>query len=193
MHVFEARAGEPERERLEGFIAERYQASFGVRPPVFAPRLIGIVGPAERLIAACGVRAVTDGFFSEAYVDGPIEHAAAVALGRDLARRRLFEITTMAAASATGLRRAVLAAIDFGRRQRCRACLFTATADLRELLDRHGVVAHALVPALPARRDDAGAWGRYYEHDPWVCVADQPPWQQTAAARPRLREAQAVA
>jgi hypothetical protein len=192
MQVIEARVGETDRERLEAYIAERYRHSFGVRPPVFAPLLIAVTNDAGRLLAACGLRAASDGFFSEQYVNGPIEQVAGVALGREIERRRLFEITTMAASSGTGLRRLVQSAVAFGRRQRCRACLFTATAELRRLLGRHDVELRALAPARPERVADADAWGHYYEHDPWVYVTDQPPWEQPAI-RQRMREERAVA
>lgn len=193
MQVIEARAGDAHRVCLEAYIAERYQRSFGVRPPLYAPLLVAVASDTGGIAAACGLRTAHDGFFSEQYVDGPIEHAAGIALGRQVQRRRLFEITTMAASSGTGLRRIVHAAVAFGRRQRCRACLFTATAELRRLLGRHGVQLRPLTPALPVRIDDAGAWGRYYEHDPWVYVTDQPPWEQPAVPARPPREARAVA
>ena len=192
MQVIEARVGEAQRARMETYIAERYQRSFGVRPPCFAPLLVAVTSDAGAIVAACGLRAAADGFFSEQYVASPIEAAASLMLGRAIERRQLFEITTMAASSGTGLRRLVHAAVAFGRRQRCRACLFTATAELRGLLDRHDVELRALAPARSERVADANGWGRYYEHDPWVYVTDRPPWEQPAL-RQRMREERAVA
>lgn len=185
MRVIEAEVGSPDRTAIEEFIAQRYMDSFGVRPPLFAPRLVAVLGRDDRIVAACGLRAVADGFFSEPYVDGTMEEAASRVLGRAIERRRLFEITTMAATSGAGMRRAVIAAIAFGRRMRCRACLFTATAELRVLLDRHGIVARPLAQARPELLAAADAWGAYYAHDPWVCIADQPPFE---SAMPRQRQ-----
>lgn len=184
MHLIEAERDAAQRSRLEAFIAARYVDCFGAPPPLFAPRLIALATRDDRIVAACGLRAAADGFFSEPYVDGPIEVAAGRLLGHDLERNHLFEITTMAAVSATGIRGVVAAAVEFGRRLDCRASLFTATAELRQLLDRHDIVTRKLAPAVPERLANADAWGRYYEHDPWVCVADQPPFA-TAIRRVR--------
>ncbi|HUJ96774.1 MAG TPA: thermostable hemolysin [Stellaceae bacterium] len=171
------------RARVEACIRTVYEQAFGVCNPLLADTLVALVDEQDQPLCAAGLRTAVDGFFSESYLDGPIEDVLTDRTGRPVPRRAIFEVSTLAGRSTDispeFLRR--IAALGM-----CAGFLwsfFTATAHLRKLLRRLGMPVLELAPAELERVPDPARWGTYYAHSPRVCAvgapwpADEPAWQ----------------
>ncbi|MEC4591940.1 MULTISPECIES: thermostable hemolysin [Nitrospirillum] len=176
-------AGHPSRPAVEQLVRETYAQAYGARIGRFPRLMMAAFDQHGNPACAAGVRTTADGFFSEAYLDQPIERILGQRSGRHVHRARVFEITTLVS------RRADLSA-GFFHSLACRGaldgydwCFFTATARLRQLLARLYPPLLVLAQADPARQADAAAWGRYYESAPAVCAADDWPFLSPGPTR----------
>lgn len=162
----------PLRRDAEACIESVYDRAFGARDLEFAPTLIAWVGKAGRPLCAAGLRTVADGFFSEAYLDAPIDWLLSARTAGPVRREAIFEVTMLASrspeASSGFLRQIAL----LGRRAGFEWSFFTATAHLRKLLWGLGIPTLELAPADPRRLPDAERWGSYYDHAPEVCAVN---------------------
>ncbi|MEA1672906.1 thermostable hemolysin [Nitrospirillum sp. BR 11163] len=175
--------GHPLRPAVEQLVSDTYAQAYGASITHFPRLMMAALDQDGNPACAAGVRTTADGFFSEAYLDQPIERLLGRRSGRHVHRARVFEITTMVS------RRANLSA-GFFHGLACRGaldgydwCFFTATSRLRQLLRRFYPPLLVLAQADPARRPDAAAWGRYYESAPAVCAADDWPFLSPALTR----------
>ncbi len=165
-----------QRPALERFIAERFRDAYGARVSHFCAHLLGWRDAAGAWQAAAGYTpAATGALFLEHYLDRPVEALLSDAFGKRVARERIVEVGNLVSA-ARGFGRSFvpalgrhLLALDY------RWVVFTATREVRGLLQHLSFDARTLAPAAPGRLPDYGAaWGSYYEHDPSVmagCIA----------------------
>lgn len=160
------------RDRVEACIRAVYGQAFGAWDVTLPATLIAWLDGDDRPLCAAGLRTAEDGFFSETYLDAPIERVLAERTGRDVRRRSVFEITTLASQSAEVCPAFVRQLAAFGKGAGFGWCFFTATARLRALIGELGIPFLALAPADPARLPDPARWGSYYEHTPQVCAVD---------------------
>ncbi|MEA1647972.1 thermostable hemolysin [Nitrospirillum sp. BR 11164] len=186
-------ASHPSRAAVEQLVRETYAQAYGARIGRFPRLMVATFDERGNPACAAGVRTTSDGFFSEAYLDQPIERVLGQRSGRHVHRARVFEITTLVS------RRADLSA-GFFHSLACRGaldgydwCFFTATSRLRRLLARLYPPLLVLTQADPARQADAAAWGRYYESAPAVCAADDWPFLSPVLTRATGVEAAAHA
>ncbi|MBO6679873.1 thermostable hemolysin [Parvibaculum sp.] len=167
---------EPEnaaRPAVETFIRSGYARTYDARLAALPSRLFAVLGNDGAPLAAAGLRLHEDGFFSEAYLDTPLEILAA-ALGHAFERTEFLEVTTLVSATPFALFPLMAAMLAWGRERSLGCGVFTATAPLRKLFSRLGIPFVPLVAADPARLPNAVDWGRYYERDPWVCLMPNP-------------------
>ncbi|SMF60140.1 Thermostable hemolysin [Tistlia consotensis] len=163
-------ASHPLREAVEDCIATVYERAFGARDLSFPTLLIAWAGADGRPLCAAGLRTAADGFFSEAYLDRPIERLLAAEAGEPVAREAVFEVTTLASRSAEASPAFLRQLAVFGGRAGFRWSFFTATERLRRLLRGLGIPALELAPADPGRLADPERWGSYYSQAPRVCA-----------------------
>ena len=158
------------RAELERFIAERFRATYGAQVSHFCAHLLGSRDEAGVLRAAAGYTPAGSGaLYLENYLDRPVEAALAALTGEQVPRAGIVEVGNLVA-SGGGCGRQFLPLL--GRhliRREYRWVVFTATREVRALLERLSYPAYVLAPALPDRLPDRGtAWGSYYAHDPSV-------------------------
>lgn len=158
----------PCRDLLECTVRQVFLAEFGAHVPAFPSRLVATLDREGQPLAVAGLRFAEDGLFSEAYLDGPAEAVLSAIAGREVARSRIVEFSSMAATRPGAAMPLVAAAIRLCLAAGATWGMFTATGRLRALLRRSGLTGVDLGPALPERLADAGAWGSYYLHDPRV-------------------------
>lgn len=160
----------PLREEAETCIRTVYARVFGVRDLVFPNNLIAWLDRDGRPSCAAGLRLADDGFFSEVYLDAPIEQVLSGLSGRTVPREAIFEITTLASRS-SDVSPAFMREIGImGKKAGFEWLFFTATARLRRLLIRLGVATLELAPAQARKIAKPQQWGSYYAHDPSVCA-----------------------
>ena len=164
------------RTELERFIAERFRASYGAEVRQFCAYLLGARDDAGAWRAAAGYTPAAAGaLYLEHYLDRPVDAVLSRALGERVPRERIVEVGNLAASPAGCGRRFLpalgrhLASLDY------RWAVFTATREVRHLLERLAFPALELGPAARERLPDGGAaWGTYYAHQPSVmagCIA----------------------
>jgi hypothetical protein len=157
----------PDRSVVEAGIADAYRRTYGACLSTFAPVLVAAFEPGGP-VAAAGLRFGDEPFFSEIYLDQPIEAVIGELAGDAPMREDVVEICSLAAmktgAAIPFLRGIVGLCHDAGFEW----AFFTATAPLRRLLARAGIGSVDLAPAARARIANPLAWGTYYEHAPRV-------------------------
>lgn len=168
MRLILADARHPLRPTVEAAVRAVYARQYGATDPVLPPRLMAGLDADGAVRCVAGLRPAP--FFSEIYLDEPIESLLTSVGGQPVARDRIIEVSALAAprpGAAMALARAVVALC---RRDGFEWAFFTATARLRVLLRRAGVPLVPLAPARADRVNEPRAWGSYYLHDPQVCA-----------------------
>ncbi|MDQ0505332.1 thermostable hemolysin [Xanthobacter agilis] len=163
-----AEPADADRADAEAFIQDIYGREYGARIAQFAPRILCRTGPEGDLRCVAGLRLPDDGFFSEGYLDEPVEAALTRAAGRRVRRDDVFEVTTLASRSPREIAAFVDDIIAFGADHGLSWCFFTLTRRLSLLIQRLHLAPIPLADADPARIADAAAWGRYYATEPKV-------------------------
>jgi hypothetical protein len=162
----------PRRSVAERVIRTAYAREYGATLEALPSRLVGKLD-GGRVECAASLRFAADGFFSETYLDCPIERAIGGLVGVTPARSSLVEVGSLAASRPGYLMGFIHEIIGFSRRQGARWAFFTATARLRAYLRREGLGLIELAVADPARIDHVEAWGSYYQHDPRVMLVGE--------------------
>jgi hypothetical protein len=180
----------PERHRLrskaERFVKEIYHREYGATLDGFPARMMAILDERGDILCAAGLRSRDDGFFSERYLDSPIEAALGRLRGEVVRRDRVFEISTFASRSPHSVPCFIGRVIEYGEDAGFEWGFFTLTNRLSLLLKRIGLELTPLGSATSARIDAPSSWGSYYETDPKVCAGNRDSLTTRFAARRRL-------
>jgi hypothetical protein len=168
MHLLVLDSSHAQRPAVEDAIRTVFAAEYGARLPSLPPTLAALRDEKGAILSATGLRYGVDGFFSEQYLDHPVEEILSRFSGLPVLREQVVEIGSMA-----GFRPATsLHLVDLVARrcldQGVTWAVFTATARLRALLRRSRIHCFDLAPAMPDKVADPTSWGRYYLHDPRV-------------------------
>ena len=172
------------RRQAEACIKDVYRQAFGAQNLVLPSTLIALVAEPDRVLCAAGLRVADEGFFSEVYLDRPIEEILSSRSGTTVARNAIFEVTTLASCHAEASTLFLRQLAVLGTCAGFRWAFFTATARLRSLLRQLGIPIFEMAPADPSRLVDADRWGSYYAHAPQVCAVED---RWIAEALPRRR------
>lgn len=162
----------PLRLQTEECIRTVYEQAFGARCLAFPRTLIAFVDGDHRPLCAAGLRTSNDDFFSEIYLDAPIEKILSLTTRTSVSRESIFEFTTLASANAEVSPLFLRQLATLGKSMGFQWCFFTATVRLRKLLRGLGVSIVDLGPANPERLKDAACWGSYYTHQPRICAVN---------------------
>lgn len=161
------------RVRVEACISDVYERAFGASDLAFPRRLVAWLDDADHPVCAAGLRKAADGFFSEIYLDSPIEQVLLMRTGETVARNRIFEVTTLASrnpeVSPLFIRQLAL----LGKVAGFEWSFFTATTRLRKLLCQLGIPIVELAAADPTRVANLDSWGSYYTQSPLVCAVSK--------------------
>lgn len=122
------------------------------------------------ILGAAGMRDAACGFFSQIYLDDPVDQVLTRLSGSSVGPEEVIEVVSMACPHPSATLPLIEAVTAEGRGSGKCWGLFTATGPLMRLLRRTGVPLLPLIPARPDRLPDAACWGRYYHTDPWVCA-----------------------
>jgi len=156
------------RPTVESFISERFLQSYGAQLKYFLPFLLASL-QVEEVSAAIGFQPATKRpLFLENYLDKPIELSLPESVGL-MPRKQIVEIGNLAASFQAGspLLFVVIAAIL--HQAGFHYVVFTATSQVRKLLDKFQLKTDIIGPADPLRLPDKGeAWGQYYLHEPII-------------------------
>lgn len=181
------------RRSAEQFIKDTYAARYGARLETFPSRIIALLDDRHEILCAAGLRFLDDGFFSERYLDTPIEDVVSGISARAVKRSAIFEVTTLAS-------RAPLATADFiaeirafGEKAGFEWSFFTLTHRLHLMVSRLGIAPTFLGEADHWRIADSERWGTYYACQPKVyAVASRRPEMSCGGSQKGERCAPAI-
>ncbi len=158
------------RRPVEDAIRATYWKHFEARVAALPATLVASVSSTGVVESAAGFRFSDQGFFSECYLDVPVESALRQRTGRAVDRARIVEVCNLITKQATNLPAFVAGIIEFIELADSDWAVFTATRPLRTILERRGLHMTELVRADRSRVACPSEWGRYYEYDPRVMI-----------------------
>jgi len=161
----------PLRPEVEAAIRFAYHRDHGAHLNDFPHWLVAMTDGGG-VVGAASLRFASDGFFSECYLDQPLEQAVArMGDGGGRSERHLLaEVGNLAATRPGEVRSLIGGIVRLLRDLGMDWAVFTATARLRALLRHGGMPLIELGRADPARLPNADVWGRYYRQDPRVML-----------------------
>lgn len=157
----------PARQAVEALIAQVYAREYGATVTTFADLLIALPDSDGGFRAAAGLR-IGDGFFSETYLDQPIEHILSKYWQPPATRSEIAEVTTLAASHPNASLALISGITGYLRSLGVRFAFFTVTERLGQMLKRVGVPAQTLADARADRVANPQEWGLYYATNPKV-------------------------
>ncbi len=159
---------DPRRSEIEGFIKRVYRSRYDARIEDFPSRLIACRGENDGVICAAGLRTAQDGFFSESYLDAPIERILGELSNRTIDRAEILEVSTLVSVAPAETCRFIARIISFGEEQSYAWSFFTLTRRLRNIVEKLGLFPICLADADPSRVVNFERWGDYYAAEPRV-------------------------
>jgi hypothetical protein len=168
------REGDALRYAAETFIRSIYAAQYGAQLQTFPSRIFAVLNDCGEIVCAAGVRLQDDGFFSERYLDSPIEQALGAASKQTIARSEIFEVTTFASRAPRATAGFIESVGSFGETNGFAWSFFTLTRRLLRLVERLGHPLTHLANADYRRIPDHERWGTYYASEPKVFAIASP-------------------
>ena len=170
MHSILVPQGHPYRAQAQAYIRATYLQAHAAHIVEFPDTLVAGVSSSQDIICSAGIRTEHSGFFSEIYLDKPIECLIAQAMSRPVARSEVLEIVSLASTTVQPCLKLLDEITALGRQHGYKWCLFTGTNKLRRLLRHTGLESIKLGPAKIENVSEPEQWGNYYACDPWVCL-----------------------
>ena len=162
------------RDQSETFIRNVYAAEYGALLQTFPSRIFTLLNDRGTIVCAAGFRSQGDGFFSERYLDSPIEQTLGAVSKRTIARSEIFEVTTFASRMPRATVGFIEAIRGFGEANGFLWSFFTLTRRLRRLVERLGHPLTHLADADYRRISEHERWGTYYASEPKVFAIASP-------------------
>jgi hypothetical protein len=186
-------ADDGRRHSAEEFIRNTYAARYGARLESFPSRMITLLDRRNEILCAAGLRFLDDGFFSERYLDAPVEDVVSAISARAVKRSAIFEVTTLASRAPLATAKFIAEIGAFGERAGFEWSFFTLTRRLRLLVGRLGIEPTYLAEADRGRVADSERWGTYYACLPKVfAVASRRLKMSSGGSRSGERHAAAI-
>lgn len=166
---------DPQRPDVEGFIKRIYRLRYNADVEDFPTQLIAFRGDTGELLCAAGLRTAQDGFFSENYLDAPIERILGDLSNKTVGREEIVEVSTLVSLAPTEVFKFIADMISIGKANRFSWSFFTATARLRRIVEKLGLFPIYLADADHRRIVNFERWGKYYAEQPRVFAITSPP------------------
>lgn len=165
---------DPSRPDLEAFIRKIYRLTYNASVDDFPAQLIAFRSDNDELLCAAGLRTAEDGFFSENYLDAPIEKILCELSRRPVGRDEIVEVSTLVSLAPAEVFKFIAEMISFGKANRFSWSFFTATARLRRIVEKLGLSPIYLADADQRRVVNFERWGNYYAEQPRVYAITSP-------------------
>nr|WP_064245011.1 thermostable hemolysin [Rhizobium leguminosarum]OAP97545.1 hypothetical protein A4U53_36675 [Rhizobium leguminosarum] len=161
----------PEAERL---IANIFRVSYGANVTDFPQMVVARMDEHGHCICAAGLRLASDGFFSERYLDRPVEEMIGMISGKYVDRSRIFEVSSLASRRPSHTASFIFDIIRHGQDNGFEWSFFTLTRRFSLMLTRIGIAPHFLGGADRRRVPHYRSWGSYYDQHPSVFALPNP-------------------
>jgi hypothetical protein len=162
------------RRSAETLIKNAYAARYGAQLGAFPSRIIALLDQSGKILCAAGLRYLDEGFFSEGYLDAPVQEVVSAISASAVDRCAIFEVTTLASRAPLATAEFIKGIGTFGQKAGFEWSFFTLTRRLHLMVCRLGIVPTFLGEADRRRVADSERWGTYYACQPKVyAVASQ--------------------
>jgi hypothetical protein len=175
-------------ERALEHVGRRYRTAFSAEARIRPSRLVITTTRSGEVACATSIRCHDENFFSQQYLDMPVNELLSRRSGMDVAPEAILEVGGLACSTPFAAYPTLQTVFRWGRERGITWGLFTATAEVRRLILRAKITPLMLMRAEASRVEDPGQWGDYYDHDPWVC-AFRDPVQAQESGLPRAETA----
>lgn len=155
-------------------IARIYQNTFFADTRIRPSRLVITTARNGEVVCATGIRCYEETFFSQQYLDLPVDEMLSRRTGLKVRPNAILEVGGLACSTPFAAYPTLQAVFQWGRERGITWGLFTATAEVRRLIQRVKIAPLMLAPADASRVEHPERWGYYYDHDPWVCAFRDP-------------------
>ncbi len=145
-----------------------YALSYGAHVTNFPKTIIGLADNKDRIHAAAGLRDASEPYFSEHYLDAPVETVIGGIAKARIDREAIVEVSSLASRTPAISVRFMKELVLYGEELGFDWAFFTATSRLEKLLRRMRLPLIALGAASASRVPNPEIWGSYYETDPRV-------------------------
>ena len=156
------------RSAVEDAIRKLYWKRYSAFLSSFAQTIVAELSQSGSVECAAGIRFGNEAFFSECYLDLPIEQLLQEYLGRTVRRDKIVEVSHLAAPGSGRSLPFVQNLIESLRTRDAEWAIFTATRPLRSLLRRNRLSMIELGCADRNRVPNPESWGQYFKHDPRI-------------------------
>lgn len=182
-------AGEAGRREVEAYIAAKFADAYGARIRSFLPLLLS-QREGSAINAALGMRRADSGpLFLEQYFDQPVEQSLTAASGQPVARTDIVEIGNLVSTSRGSSRLLFLMLAELFAAAGVTWAIFTATPEVRSLLQKLTANQAVLCMADGERLGaDLAHWGSYYETRPAVTAINVAEERAALLEKPLIRE-----
>jgi Thermostable hemolysin len=160
------------RSAVEDAIRKRYWERYGAFLSSFAQIIVAELSHSGSIECAAGIRFGNEAFFSECYLDLPMEQVLQDQLGRTVHRDKIVEVSHLAAPCSGRSLAFVKNLIELLRTRDAEWAIFTATRPLRGLLRRNRLAMTELGCADRSRVSHPECWGSYFKHDPRIMAVN---------------------
>lgn len=157
----------PDRAEAEALIAGVYEREYGAKIVAFSDLLIALPDENGVFQAAAGLR-IGGNFFSEVYLDRPIESVLSDHWLPPATRDEIAEVTTLAAVHPNTSHALFSGIVGYLNALNVRFAFFTVTERLHRMLIRAGIPAEELAEAKADHIHNPEEWGQYYATNPKV-------------------------
>ncbi len=156
------------RDKAARLISATYLLNYGAAIRSFPKTLIALADDRQRVHAAAGLRDFSEPYFSEYYLDAPIEAILSAISRKQIDRGKIVEVSSLASRTPAISVQFMKALISYGEALGYDWAFFTATGRLERLLRRMHLPLIDLGPANSRCVPSAELWGSYYETEPRV-------------------------
>lgn len=167
-------ATQPIFEQALQHIARSYQSTFCAETRIRPSRLVIATARSGEVVCATGIRCHEETFFSQQYLDLPVGELLSRRTGLKIRPNAILEVGGLACSTPFAAYPTLQAVFEWGRERDITWGLFTATTEVRRLIQRVKIAPLMLAPAEASRVENPEQWGDYYDHDPWVCAFRDP-------------------
>lgn len=168
MRIIEIPSGHPLRPAVSRFIRATYLLFYDARIEALPKTLVALVDDKGKVLAAAGLRDASEPFFSEHYLDAPIESLLSGISRKPLDRQSIVEVSSLASRAPAISAHFMRELVFYGERLGYDWTFFTATGRLEKLLRRMKLPLLDLGEAREDRVPNPENWGSYYETEPRV-------------------------
>lgn len=168
-----------------------YALSYGACVTSIPKTVIALVDNQDKVHAAAGFRDSSERYFSEYYLDAPVDAVIGRVTRKRVDRDKIVEVSSLASRTPAISVRFMRELVLYGEALGYDWAFFTATSRLEKLLRRMRLPLISLGTASASRVPAPEIWGSYYETDPRVLAFGREqltPFLMKTAARAAVHE-----